>query len=203
MNYNDYIIRDNKEFIRDFDRMYREISDPWGQQERGDNDESFSIALSVLKSFYRKGLIVDIGCGPGHLSKYVIEKLGDDNYLGCDISPQAVKIAKEKNPNLQFETLNIITDYKSWDASVVIILKTIYYCAPEIDNTIQNIYNTLTKGGHLLYSYNMKEDSFTNRYLDIEKLRYKLNNGGLFKKKFISDYFLKEERIAIDIYEKI
>lgn len=67
MNYNDFIIKNNKDFVRDFETMYNEVEDPWGQEARGEEDTSFRLLISSLKNIYFGKRMVDIGCGPGHL----------------------------------------------------------------------------------------------------------------------------------------
>lgn len=202
MNYNDYIIRENKEFPREFDAMYREIDDPWGQQARGISDTSYNILISILKHIYKGKFIVDIGCGPGHLSRSMYNELNAGKYIGCDISETAIKKAGIANPEFEFEVVNIIQETRDWEADLVTVLKTLYYCAPEIDVTIRNLHKMLKNGGFLAYTYNIKEDSFTNRYLNIETLRMKLEEDGMFKKIYISDFYSGDERFAVDIYEK-
>jgi trans-aconitate methyltransferase len=120
----------------------------------------------------------------------------------CDVSKAAIIKASQLNPDMEFFELNIIENSRDFKADLVTALKTLYYCAPEIDITINNIYEMLLPSGFLAYSYNIKNDSFTKKFLDIETLREKLINRG-FKRIFISDYFYtNKERITIDIYKK-
>ncbi|PQV57272.1 methyltransferase family protein [Sediminibacterium magnilacihabitans] len=202
MNCNDYIIKDGAEFVRNFDTMYKEVTDPWGQEARGTEDTSFRLLVAVLKNIYSGKQMIDIGCGPGHLSVAFCTELGIKKYIGCDISKAAVEKAKSVNPELEFHELDIIRETKGIKGTLITALKTLYYCAPEIDVTIDNIHEMLEKEGYLAYSYNIKDDSFTKRFLDIDVLRSKLEEKG-FRKKFLSDYFINDERIAIDVFQKI
>jgi trans-aconitate methyltransferase len=202
MNCNDYIIKNNRDFTRDFETMYREVSDPWGQEARGLADTSFKLLVSSLKHLYQGGRIVDIGCGPGHLSKAFKQELAAEEYIGCDISEAAILKAKLAFPELSFHQLNIIESTLDLKANLVTALKTLYYCAPEIDITISHINSMLVPDGLFAYSYNIKGDSFTKQFLDIETLRQKMEGAG-FKKVYISDYYISDERIAIDIFQKI
>ncbi|MDO8993883.1 MAG: class I SAM-dependent methyltransferase, partial [Daejeonella sp.] len=116
--------------------MYREVADPWGQEARGLEDTSFKVLVSALKHLYQGGRIVDIGCGPGHLSKAFKQELAAEEYIGCDISEAAILKAKLAYPDLFFHQLNIIESTLDLKANLVTALKTLYYCAPEIDITI-------------------------------------------------------------------
>ncbi len=202
MNCNDFIIKDSKDFVRDFETMYKQVEDPWGQEARGEEDTSFRLLVSALKNIYSGKRMVDIGCGPGHLSKAFKAQLNVESYIGCDVSKAAIIKASQLNPDVEFFELNIIENSRDFKADLVTALKTLYYCAPEIDVTINNIYEMLLPNGFLAYSYNIKDDSFTKKFLDIETLREKLVIRG-FKRAFISDYYyINEERIAIDIFQK-
>jgi ubiquinone/menaquinone biosynthesis C-methylase UbiE len=56
--------------------------------------------------FYDKvangGQVLEIGCGPGEISNYLWMKGLD--VLGIDYSPEMIKVAKENNDELRFET---------------------------------------------------------------------------------------------------
>lgn len=202
MNCNDYIIKENKEFPRDFDKMYQNINDPWNQTKRGHNDISLNLILNNLKIFYSKKNLSDIGCGPGHISKYISEFLNIENYYGYDISRFAIDEAIKKNHNLNFNYHDIIQKPLPIKTDLILSLKTLYYCAPEIDITLQNIFESLSDGGLFAYTYNQKEESFTNRYLDIDLLRGKILKTENLQSIFISDFYDRDERIAIDIFLK-
>jgi SAM-dependent methyltransferase len=202
MNCNDYIIKDNKEFPRDFDKMYQNINDPWNQTKRGHNDISLNLILNNLKIFYTQKNLSDIGCGPGHISKYISEFLKIDNYYGYDISRFAINKALESLSNLNFNCHDITKKALPIKTDLILSLKTLYYCAPEIDITLQNIFESLKDGGLFAYTYNQKEDSFTNRFLNIDLLREKILKKENLHSIFTSDFYDRNERTAIDIFLK-
>ena len=202
MNCNDYIIKDNKEFPRDFDKMYQNINDPWNQTKRGNKDKSLNLILNNLRVFYSKDNLSDIGCGPGHISKYISEFLKIKNYYGYDISRFAINQAVKNIGILNFNYHDITKKPLPVKTDLILSLKTLYYCAPEIDLTLQNIFESLSDGGLFAYTYNQKEDSFTNRYLDIDLLRGKISKKQDLRSIFISDFYDADERIAVDIFLK-
>ena len=51
--------------------------------------------------------ILDVGCGFGHLSKFLKKKYTKFNYLGIDINKQFIDIAREKNPDERFQVRDI------------------------------------------------------------------------------------------------
>jgi len=70
---------------------YDEIHEKIGQ------DNSFYERCLSLKGEY-KGNILDAGCGRGLLLKKIVNKYGNVNLFGLDISPKLCEISKENNP---------------------------------------------------------------------------------------------------------
>jgi SAM-dependent methyltransferase len=42
------------------------------------------------------GAIADIGCGPGHITRYLAERR--DDVLGVDLSPEMIAVARRRHP---------------------------------------------------------------------------------------------------------
>ncbi|WP_339917992.1 class I SAM-dependent methyltransferase [Yeosuana marina] len=51
--------------------------------------------------------ILEIGCGPGNITKYVLGKRPDFKLTAIDIAPNMIKLAKKNNPNATFKVLDI------------------------------------------------------------------------------------------------
>ena len=58
-------------------------------------------------SFHDQLSILDIGCGFGDLREYLIKICPGINYVGCDLSPEVIEIAKKKNNGGIFEVRDI------------------------------------------------------------------------------------------------
>lgn len=65
------------------------------------------------------GPVVDIGCGPGHVTAYLRE-LGVDGF-GVDLSPRMVEVARADHPGIRFE-VGSMTDLDLADDSVAGLL---------------------------------------------------------------------------------
>jgi SAM-dependent methyltransferase len=52
------------------------------------------------------GVIADIGCGPGHITRFLAERR--DDVLGCDLSPEMIAIARRRNPRLPFVVASMV-----------------------------------------------------------------------------------------------
>ena len=51
--------------------------------------------------------ILEIGCGPGNITKYLLSKRPDFNIFGIDISPNMIELAKANNPTASFQVMDI------------------------------------------------------------------------------------------------
>lgn len=51
--------------------------------------------------------ILELGCGPGNIARYFLEKRPQDNWLGIDIAPEMIALAKKNNEKATFKLLDI------------------------------------------------------------------------------------------------
>lgn len=50
--------------------------------------------------------ILEIGCGPGNITRYMLSKRPDFDLVGIDIAPNMVELAKKNNPNATFKVMD-------------------------------------------------------------------------------------------------
>lgn len=55
--------------------------------------------------FGPESIICDLGCGPGHITRYVHDK--GLNIFGVDVSEKCVEIARRENPGMLFEIMDM------------------------------------------------------------------------------------------------
>ena len=67
------------------------------------NDTYDFICYSILK---QNAKILEIGCGPGNITKYLLDKRPDFDILGTDISSNMIELAKENNPTASFSIMD-------------------------------------------------------------------------------------------------
>ena len=178
-NPNSYIIKKNY-FIRDFKNLYKNIKDPWNQHANFFNEETVIFTKEIIKKISKKKKIslLDVGAGQGSLKKILGPNI---NYIGTDIH-------KKRFKNVRYDNINIFnTSFKN-KFDIIVCLKTIYYLSDNIDNVIQNLKKYLKKNGLIFISYNLKKNSFSNKFLTDLKLRLKL------KKKFKEIYTIEINR---------
>jgi trans-aconitate methyltransferase len=67
----------------------------------------------------KNAAILELACGPGNCTQYLIEKRPDFRILGTDLSPNMIRLAKINNPTATFELMdcrNIALIGKKFDA---------------------------------------------------------------------------------------
>ena len=179
-NPNHYIIKKNS-FIRDFKNLYKNIKDPWNQHKNFSNEETVIFVKEILKKITKnkkKIFLLDVGAGRGSLKKILGPNI---NYVGTDIH-------KKKFKNVNYDDINIHNPNFKNKFHVIICLKTIYYVADNIDVIIKNFQDYLKKNGFIFISYNLKKNSYSNKFLTDLKLRLKLT------KKFKEVYTIEINR---------
>ena len=93
------------------------------------NDTYDLICNVVIKN---KATILEIGCGPGNITKYLLSKRPDFNIFGIDIAPNMIELAKINNPKANFAVMdsrNISEIETKYDAIVC------GFCLPYLSET--------------------------------------------------------------------
>ncbi len=89
-------------------------------------DKFMDVSLySVPLDFFCKAIknqnaeVLELACGPGNITKYILNKRPDFKILGTDLAPNMIELAKANNPKANFEimdsrAINLIN--KTYDA---------------------------------------------------------------------------------------
>ena len=99
--------------------------------------------------------ILEIGCGPGNITKYMLSKRPDFDLMGIDIAPNMIELAKKNNPKATFQVM---------DSRDIDQLKTKYdgiicgFCIPYLSKSdcsklIKDMKNLLSEKGILYLSF--------------------------------------------------
>lgn len=89
-------------------------------------------------------------------------------------------------------------------SDLIFCAKTIYYVSPEIDIVLKNIDAYLKNNGLFVFTYNQRDDSFSNKFLTYELLRIKILSYGKFEEiHFIEMNRFSSEKKIIGMYRKI
>lgn len=141
---------------------YKETFDTWNKvaslyQEKFMNmdfyDETYDFICHAIVKANAK--ILDVGCGPGNITKYLLSKRPDFNIYGIDIAPNMIELAKKNNPTAIFEVM---------DSREIDKLQTKYdgiicgFCLPYLSHSdsyklIFDVKNLLNDNGLLYLSF--------------------------------------------------
>ncbi len=116
--------------------------------------------------------ILEIGCGTGNLTKYLLCLYKDKNFCITDISPAMVENAKEKFPNKNIKWA--VFDGENPDTSQkydLIVANMAFQWFENMDKALENLTNLLKPNGSLFYSVpseqSFKEWKATLKSLDM------------------------------------
>lgn len=68
-------------------------------------DETYDFLCAILKN--EESSILEIGCGPGNITKYLLGKKPKLKIEGIDIAPKMIELAKINNPTANFKVMDI------------------------------------------------------------------------------------------------
>lgn len=132
--------------------------------------------------------LLEIGCGPGNITKYLLSKRPDFDIFGIDIAPNMIELAKLNNPNAQFAVMdsrqinNLTTKYDG----IIVGFCLPYLSHAESNELIANAYDLLNDRG-LIYL------SFVEG--DPDKSGFKVGSGGRVYFHFYNSDNLKAQLV--------
>lgn len=125
-------------------------------------DQYLRAALALFADSVRTvggGPVVDVGCGPGHVTAHLRE-LGVDAF-GIDLSSGMVEVARREHPGLRFE-VGSMTDLDLPTASVAGLLawwSLIHIPDEEMPTVLEHFHRVLRPGGPLQLGFHVGEES--------------------------------------------
>ena len=127
----------------------------------------YHTSLDVFCNFIKKenAEVLELACGPGNVTKYLLEKRSDFKILGTDLAPNMIELAKINNPTANFEvmdcrSLNCITKYFD---GILCGFGLPYLSMDEAIQFINDSSQRLNKDG-ILYISTMEDDNSKSGY---------------------------------------
>lgn len=116
--------------------------------------------LDAVAELAAGGRLADVGCGPGHVTRYLAERHPD--VLGLDLSPAMVQLAREHAPELTFEVasmLDLPVADGAW-AGIVAFYSVIHLSAAERAAAFDEFTRVLRPAGWLLLALHVDSPDF-------------------------------------------
>ncbi len=105
--------------------------------------------------------ILDIACGPGNITKYLLTKRPDFNVFAIDVAPNMIQLAKANNPSATFavkDARDIGQLQQSFDG-IICGFGLPYLSKPDAKRLIHDVAGLLNSGGVLYLSTMEEEDT--------------------------------------------
>lgn len=157
---------------------YKETFDTWNniaviyQEKFMDLDLYNDTYNFICKSIDQpKAKLLEIGCGPGNITKYLLSCRPDFDIFGIDVAPTMIELAQQNNPTAHFEVMDC-RQINKLDTTFDGIIGG--FCLPylsqiEAKKLIADAYNLLNENGILYLSFVEGEP---------EKSEFKTGSGG-------------------------
>jgi len=125
--------------------------------------DSFDVFCSNIGK--HEAEVLELACGPGNITQYVLSKRPDFKLLGTDLAPNMIELAKINNPSAQFELLDsreISKLHKRYDALMCGFILP-YLSKEETIKLIQDAALILNQSG-VIYISTMEDDYITSGF---------------------------------------
>jgi len=109
--------------------------------------------------------ILELACGPGNITRYLLNRRDDFKILGTDLAPNMLKLARNNNPEAEFKLMdcrdisNLATTYEGIMCGFCLP----YLTKPEALQLIKDTKNILTAKG-ILYISTMENNHNVSGY---------------------------------------
>lgn len=119
-------------------------------------NDSFDIFCNNITT--ENAEILELACGPGNITKYLLRKRPDFKILGTDLAPNMIELAKANNPSAEFQLMDCrdirLLD-KKYDG-IICGFALPYLSRAASEKLIEDAFKTLHPNG-VLYISTMEE----------------------------------------------
>lgn len=67
-------------------------------------NDTFDLFCEAIEK--KNATILELACGPGNITKYLLQKRSDFQFLGTDLAPNMIELAKKNNLSASFQLLD-------------------------------------------------------------------------------------------------
>ena len=148
-------------YIENVQKSYDRVADEYASRflhELEDKPLDRALLEHLVEEVRGSGLVADLGCGPGHVARYLHER--GVSMLGIDLSPQMVEMARRLNPGITFEQGNmaaLAAKDEAW-AGIVAFYSLIHFPRAQVVQVLREFHRVLRPGGVLLLSFHAGQE---------------------------------------------
>lgn len=152
----------DEQTIRTIQSSYDNVADQYAQHVFSELDNK-PLDRALLTRFAadvkNKGETCDIGCGPGHIARYLRDAGAD--VFGLDLSPGMLDQARGLNPDIAFRQGNMLAlDLPDASLAGIAAFYAIVHCSPEsLPQIFREMKRVLKPGGPLLLSFHIGDET--------------------------------------------
>ena len=168
------------------------------------NDTYNFICNSIVK---KNAKLLEVGCGPGNITRYLISTRPDFHIFGIDIAPNMIELAKKNNPTASFAIMDIrqIDEIETKYDGIICGFCLPYLSPTDCQKFITDCFNLLNEDGLIYISFiegnpvksDFKTASTGDRtffyYYDLDELTQQLSNNNFDDLKRFSVTFKGNE----------
>lgn len=105
-----------------------------------------------------RGLVADLGCGPGHVARYLQEQ--GVTVAGIDLSPEMVRVATGLHPGLELRVgdMNRLDLPDASLAGIVAFYAIVHFRPAELSTVFQEVHRVLMPGSLALLSFHVGDE---------------------------------------------
>ncbi len=126
-----------------------------------------------------RGTVLDVGCGPGHVGRYLSDR--GAKVAGFDLSPAMVQVARKLNPGLEFSAgdMRALEVPDGSLAGIVAFYSVIHLPRHEVAGVLAGFRRALVEDGRLLLSVHggtgsVRRDDFLGHAVPFEATLFSL-----------------------------
>lgn len=98
--------------------------------------------------------ILDLGCGPGNVARFLLDQNKGYHLLGVDLSPEMLRLARRNVPQATF----VLSDLRNWEPdqkfdAIISSFSIIHLSDPEARELLRKTFDWLNAGGYLYVNF--------------------------------------------------
>ncbi|MGV3545945.1 MAG: class I SAM-dependent DNA methyltransferase [Pedobacter sp.] len=174
-------------------------------------NETYDFICQAIKKENAK--LLEVGCGPGNITKYLLSKRPDFKIHGIDLAPNMIALAQKNNPKATFSVMDArkIGELDTRFDAIIAGFCLPYFSSSESEQFMTNAEQLLNNDGLIYISFveglpsqsklmtNKNNDSVYFNYHELETLKVLLRTNG-FKNEHIWRVDFKRSENGIEVH---